>query len=58
MWHVGLFIDVFGFKYLFLFYKHLEVYPLVEYFVRTDLISEMYLTLSWSVVTKNVAIRN
>lgn len=55
---MGLFIDVFGFKYLFLFYKHLEVYPLVEYFVRTDLISEMYLTLSWSVVTKNVAIRN
>lgn len=47
--HVGL--NIFFFLSFFL-YKHLEVYPLVEYFVRTDLISEMFLTLSWSVVTK------
>lgn len=44
------------FKCKNVFYKHLEVYPLAEYFVGIDFISEMhdmFLTFSLSVVVRN-----
>lgn len=46
---------LFTYVYIDVFCKHWEVYPLAEYFVGVDYISEMpgmFLTLSWSVVTK------